>query len=67
MTRPITPVTDSSGRTEPLSAASTDRLQADRGGPSYRGSHLHRAYRAHPDDGRLPLVLAAVASLHDLA
>src|SRR5512133_2796096 len=28
---------------------------------SYRGIHLLRAYRAHPDYGRLPLVLVAVA------
>lgn len=30
-------------------------------GRSYRGIHLLRAYRAHPDYGRLPLVLVAVA------
>jgi CheY-like chemotaxis protein len=33
---------------------------------SYRGIHLLRAYRAHPDYGRLPLVLVAVAPPHDL-
>jgi hypothetical protein len=42
-------------------------LQSDRAGPSYGGSHLLRAYRAHPDYGRLPLVLTAVAPPHDLA
>ncbi len=35
-------------------------------GRSYRGSHLLRAYRAHPDYGRLPLVLVAVAPPQDL-
>jgi CheY-like chemotaxis protein len=35
-------------------------------GRSYRGIHLLRAYRAHPDYGRLPLVLAAVAPPQDL-
>jgi CheY-like chemotaxis protein len=35
-------------------------------GRSYRGIHLLRAYRAHPDYGRLPLVLLAVAPPHDL-
>jgi hypothetical protein len=30
-------------------------------GRSYRGIHLLRAYRAHPDFGRLPMVLVAVA------
>jgi hypothetical protein len=30
-------------------------------GRSYRGIHLLRAYRAHPDYGRLPVVLVAVA------
>ncbi|HZD01991.1 MAG TPA: hypothetical protein VFA46_17905 [Actinomycetes bacterium] len=30
-------------------------------GRSYRGIHLLHAYRAHPDYGRLPLVLVAVA------
>ena len=35
-------------------------------GRSYRGRHLLRAYRAHPDYGRLPLVLVAVAPPHDL-
>jgi hypothetical protein len=35
-------------------------------GRSYRGIHLLRAYRAHPDYGRLPLVLVAVAPPHDL-
>jgi CheY-like chemotaxis protein len=34
---------------------------------SYRGIHLLRAYRAHPDYGRLPLVLVAVAPPHNLA
>ena len=29
-------------------------------GRSYRGIHLLRAYRAHPDLGRLPMVLVAV-------
>src|SRR6266542_6584633 len=33
---------------------------------SYRGIHLLRAYRAHPDYGRLPLVLVAVAPPHNL-
>src|SRR6266498_3693636 len=33
---------------------------------SYRGIHLLRAYRAHPDYGRLPLVLVAVAPPQDL-
>src|SRR6266545_4801604 len=33
---------------------------------SYRGMHLLRAYRAHPDYGRLPLVLVAVAPPHNL-
>ncbi len=35
-------------------------------GRSYRGTHLLRAYRAHPDYGRLPLVLVAVAPPQDL-
>jgi len=35
-------------------------------GRSYRGIHLLRAYRAHPDYGRLPLVLVAVAPPQDL-
>jgi hypothetical protein len=35
-------------------------------GRSYRGIHLLRAYRAHPDYGRLPLVLMAVAPPHSL-
>src|SRR5262245_32643691 len=35
-------------------------------GRSYRGIHLLRAYRAHPDYGRLPLVLVAVAPPRDL-
>jgi hypothetical protein len=35
-------------------------------GRSYRGSHLLRAYRAHPDYGRLPLVLATVGPPPDL-
>src|SRR6266542_3447703 len=35
-------------------------------GRSYRGMHLLRAYRAHPDYGRLPLVLVAVAPPHNL-
>jgi CheY-like chemotaxis protein len=35
-------------------------------GRSYRGIHLLRAYRAHPDYGRLPLVLVAVAAPQDL-
>jgi hypothetical protein len=35
-------------------------------GRSYRGIHLLRAYRAHPDYGRLPLVLVAVAPPHNL-
>jgi CheY-like chemotaxis protein len=30
-------------------------------GRSYRGIHLLHAYRAHPDYGRLPLVLVAMA------
>jgi CheY-like chemotaxis protein len=34
---------------------------------SYRGIHLLHAYRAHPDYGRLPLVLVAVAPPHNLA
>jgi CheY-like chemotaxis protein len=34
---------------------------------SYRGIHLLRAYRAHPDYGRLPLVLVAGAPPHNLA
>jgi hypothetical protein len=36
-------------------------------GRSYRGSHLLHAYRAHPDYGRLPLVLVAIAPPQDLA
>lgn len=36
------------------------------GGRSYRGIHLLHAYRAHPDYGRLPLVLVTVAPQHDL-
>jgi hypothetical protein len=35
-------------------------------GRSYRGSHLLRAYRGHPDFGRLPLVLVAIAPPQDL-
>ena len=35
-------------------------------GRSYRGIHLLHAYRAHPDYGRLPLVLVAVAPPQDL-
>src|SRR6266545_5292477 len=35
-------------------------------GRSYRGIHLLRAYRAHPDYGRLPLALVAVAPPQDL-
>jgi hypothetical protein len=35
-------------------------------GRSYRGIHLLHAYRAHPDHGRLPLVLVAVAPPQDL-
>jgi hypothetical protein len=35
-------------------------------GRSYRGIHLLRAYRAHPDYRRLPLVLLAVAPPQDL-
>jgi len=35
-------------------------------GRSYRGIHLLRAYRAHPDYGRRPLVLVAVAPPQDL-
>ena len=35
-------------------------------GRSYRGIHLLRAYRAHPDYGRLPLVLVAVAAPQNL-
>jgi CheY-like chemotaxis protein len=35
-------------------------------GRSYRGIHLLRAYRVHPDYGRLPLVLVAVAPPQDL-
>jgi CheY-like chemotaxis protein len=35
-------------------------------GRSYRGIHLLRAYRAHPDYGRLPMVLVAVAPPRDL-
>jgi CheY-like chemotaxis protein len=35
-------------------------------GRSYRGIHLLRAYRAHPDYGRLPLVLVTVAVPHEL-
>jgi CheY-like chemotaxis protein len=35
-------------------------------GRSYRGIHLLHAYRAHPDHGRLPLVLVAIAPPHDL-
>src|SRR6266700_2989986 len=34
-------------------------------GRSYRGIHLLRAYRAHPDYGRRPLVLVAVAPPQD--
>jgi hypothetical protein len=36
-------------------------------GRSYRASHLLRAYRAHPDYGRLPLVLMATMAPQDLA
>jgi CheY-like chemotaxis protein len=36
-------------------------------GRSYRGIHLLRAYRAHPDYGRLPLVLVTVGPPPDLA
>jgi hypothetical protein len=35
-------------------------------GRSYRGIHLLHAYRAHPDYGRLPLVLVTVAPPQDL-
>jgi hypothetical protein len=35
-------------------------------GRSYRGIHLLRAYRAHPDYGRVPLVLVAVAPPQNL-
>lgn len=35
-------------------------------GRSYRGIHLLHAYRAHPDYGRLPLVLVTVAPPHNL-
>jgi len=35
-------------------------------GRSYRGIHLLHAYRAHPDYGRLPMVLVAVAAPQDL-
>jgi hypothetical protein len=35
-------------------------------GRSYRGRHLLRAYRRHPDYGRLPLVLVAIAPPPDL-
>jgi CheY-like chemotaxis protein len=35
-------------------------------GRSYRGIHLLRAYRAHPDYGRLPLVLVAAEPPQDL-
>jgi hypothetical protein len=35
-------------------------------GRSYRGIHLLRAYRAHPDYGRLPLVLVAAAPPQNL-
>ncbi len=35
-------------------------------GRSYRGIHLLRAYRAHPDYGRLPVVLMTVAPPQDL-
>jgi CheY-like chemotaxis protein len=35
-------------------------------GRTYRGIHLLHAYRAHPDYGRLPLVLVAVAPPQDL-
>lgn len=35
-------------------------------GRSYRGIHLLRAYRAHPDYGRLPLVLVAIAPPREL-
>src|SRR6266545_1113951 len=35
-------------------------------GRSYRGIHLLCAYRAHPDYGRLPLVLVAIAPPQDL-
>jgi len=35
-------------------------------GRSYRGIHLLRAYRAHPDYGRLPLVLVAMGPPQDL-
>jgi hypothetical protein len=36
-------------------------------GRSYRGRHLLAAYRSHPDYGRLPLVLVAIAPPPDLA
>jgi CheY-like chemotaxis protein len=36
-------------------------------GRSYRGIHLLRAYRGHPDYGRLPLLLVAVEPPRDLA
>src|SRR5512133_3490484 len=36
-------------------------------GRSYRGIHLLRAYRAHPDYARLPLVLLPVAPSPDPA
>ena len=36
-------------------------------GRAYRGRHLLRAYRAHPDYRRLPLVLVAIAPPPDLA
>jgi CheY-like chemotaxis protein len=35
-------------------------------GRSYRGRHLLAAYRTHPDHGRLPLVLVAIAPPQDL-
>ena len=35
-------------------------------GRSYRGIHLLRAYRAHPDYQRLPLVLVTVAAPRNL-
>jgi hypothetical protein len=35
-------------------------------GRSYRGIHLLRAYRAHPDYGQLPLVLVAIAPPQDV-
>jgi len=35
-------------------------------GRSYRGEHLLRAYRSHPDYGRLPMVVISIGTPPDL-